>query len=69
MKKSDKTPKQTLRRAEQLARQRGKVCLRLDSQADNIPLTRLYESEEYRPVGTWQEGAYRGILREKSLTQ
>lgn len=32
----------TLRRAEQRARQkRGKVCLRLDSQADNIPLTRL----------------------------
>lgn len=59
----------TLRRAEQLARQRGKVCLRLDSQADNIPLTRLYESEGYRPVGTCQAGAYRGILREKSLTE
>lgn len=59
----------TLRRAEQLARQRGKVCLWLDSQADNIPLTHLYESEGYRPVGTCQAGAYRGILREKSLTE
>ena len=53
--------------AEDFARERGKPFLRLDSQKVNDALSRYYEALGYRPAGECVDGAYVGILREKSL--
>lgn len=53
--------------AESYARRRGKPFLRLDSQKVNTVLSRYYEALGYFPAGECVDGAYVGILREKSV--
>ena len=53
--------------AQEYARACGKRCLRLDSARENPRLTKYYEAQGFRPVGTREDGPYRGILREKEL--
>jgi len=52
---------------EDLARQQGKVYLRLDCAIDNERLNHYYENLAYRPAGTCVDGAYTGRLRQKLL--
>lgn len=59
--------RELLRRCEDLARRRGKVCLRLDCAVDNAPLNRYYEEQGYLFAGTCIDGAYSGNLRQKLL--
>lgn len=54
---------------EELARTDGKGALRLDCADDNPRLNRYYEEKGYLPAGTCADGVYRGILREKYLTE
>lgn len=53
--------------AQKYARSHGKRFLRLDSARENPRLTKYYEAQGFRPVGTRKDGPYRGILREKEL--
>lgn len=59
--------KEMLSYAESCARQHGKPFLRLDSQKVNHALSRYYEALGYLPAGECVDGAYVGILREKSV--
>lgn len=56
-----------LRAVEGLAMKQGRQALRLDCAADNVFLNRYYESMGFMPAGYCEEGAYRGIRREKKL--
>ena len=56
-----------LSKAEAIARQEGKLFVRLDCAADNAFLNGFYNSLGYEVVGTCQDGAYIGNLREKAL--
>ena len=56
-----------LKYAEEYALQQKKRYFRLDSAIDNDALSRYYESQGFLPVGTCQDGLYRGILRQKEL--
>ena len=64
---TDGLGKEMLAYAEDFARERGKPFLRLDSQKVNDTLSRYYEALGYLPAGECVDGAYVGILREKSL--
>ncbi len=59
--------KEMLSYAESYARRHGKPFLRLDSQKVNDALSRYYEVLGYFPAGECVDGAYVGILREKSV--
>ncbi len=56
-----------LRAVEGLAMKQGRQALWLDCAADNVFLNRYYESMGFMPAGYCEEGAYRGIRREKKL--
>ena len=56
-----------LRAVEGLAMKQGRQALRLDCAADNVFLNRYYESMGFMPAGYCEEGAYRGIRREKKI--
>lgn len=56
-----------LKALEGYAEKEGKVCLRLDSAEDNLPLARYYEKQGFFSAGICREGPYQGILREKKL--
>lgn len=52
---------------DEIARQRGKRCLRLDSAVDNQALADYYEAQGFIAVGKCDDGPYQGILRQKPL--
>lgn len=52
---------------EEYATGKGKKYFRLDSAVTNEALAKYYESQGFLPVGTCEEGLYKGILREKKL--
>lgn len=56
-----------LRYVDEIARQRGKRCLRLDSAVDNQKLAEYYEAQGFIAVGKCEDGPYQGILRQKPL--
>ena len=53
--------------AEEYALEKGKRYFRLDSAVDNEALAKYYEARGFLPVGTCEEGLYKGILRQKEL--
>ena len=59
--------KKMLSYAEHYARRQGRPFLRLDSQKVNDALSRYYEALGYFSAGECVDGAYVGILREKSV--
>lgn len=58
-----------LAHAEAYAAQRGKRFLRLDSAENNASLARYYDALGFETAGFCTDGPYRGILRQKALTQ
>ena len=56
-----------LRYVDEIARQRGKYYLRLDSAVDNQKLAEYYEAQGFIAVGKCEDGPYQGILRQKQL--
>lgn len=56
-----------LKYLEEYALQNGKKYFRLDSPITNPYLGPYYKKYGFYPVGVCQEGAYKGILREKKL--
>ena len=58
-----------LEEAEALAAARGRQYLRLDSAADNEALAAYYSAHGFAPAGTWSDGGYHGILRQKPVAR
>ena len=56
-----------LEKAEAYAKKVGKNYMRLDSAVDNSKLEDYYSSRGYVACGLCEDGAYKGILREKKL--
>lgn len=54
--------------AEEYALSKNKLYFRLDSAQDNKGLSDYYEAQGFMPVGTCQDGPYRGVLRQKKLS-
>ena len=58
-----------LRYVEEYAKSKGVEYIRLDSAQDNEKLSHYYETQGFLPVGTCEEGMYKGILRQKTLSR
>lgn len=52
---------------EELAAEQGKEAVRLDCNVDSPELNNYYGSKGYEERGTFNEGRYRGVRREKRL--